>query len=94
MLAIGGENIAGGLAGTALVAYLSSITSKGYSAVQYALLSSLTFLMGTLGRGALGQMIEAQGYYAVFIFVTWLGFIAVALCVVEWMRQGRAQSGS
>lgn len=94
MLAIGGENIAGGLAGTALVAYLSSITSKGYSAVQYALLSSLTFLMGTLGRGALGQMIESQGYYAVFIFVTWLGFIAVALCVVEWMRQGRAQSGS
>lgn len=90
MLAIGGENIAGGLAGTALVAYLSSITSKGYSAVQYALLSSLTFLVGTLGRGALGQMIETQGYYAVFIFTTWLGFVAVALCVLEWVRERRA----
>lgn len=94
MLAIGGENIAGGLAGTALVAYLSSITSKGYSAVQYALLSSLTFLVGTLGRGALGEMIETQGYTAVFIFTTWLGFIAVALCVLEWMRQSRGRSNA
>lgn len=90
MLAIGGENIAGGLAGAALVAYLSSITSKGYSAVQYALLSSLTFLVGTLGRGALGKMIETQGYTAVFYFTTALGGIAVVLCILEWMRQGRS----
>ncbi|MEO8723290.1 MAG: MFS transporter [Sphingobium sp.] len=90
MLAIGGENIAGGMAGTALVAYLSSITSKQYSAVQYALLSSLTFLVGTLGRGALGQMIEEQGYYAVFIFTTELGGVAVLLCLLEWARQRRA----
>ncbi len=89
MVAIGGENLAGGLAGAALVAYLSSITSRGYSAVQYALLSSLTFLVGTLGRGALGKMIETQGYYPVFLFTTLLGFVAVVLCVLEWMRQGR-----
>ncbi|MCB2015119.1 MAG: MFS transporter [Sphingobium sp.] len=93
MVAIGGENIAGGIAGAALVAYLSSITSKRYSAVQYALLSSLTFLIGTLGRGALGKMIETQGYYPVFIFTTLLGFIAVVLCIFEWMRQGRAKAG-
>jgi len=89
MLAIGGENIAGGLAGAALVAYLSSITSRHFSAVQYALLSSLTFLVGTLGRGALGKMIETQGYAAVFLFTTLLGFVAVVLCVLEWIRQGR-----
>lgn len=89
MVAIAGENVAGGIAGAALVAYLSSITSKRYSAVQYALLSSLTFLIGTLGRGALGKMIETQGYYPVFIFTTVLGFIAVVLCVFEWMRQGK-----
>jgi len=89
MVAIGGENIAGGIAGAALVAYLSSITSKGYSAVQYALLSSLTFLVGTLGRGALGKMIETEGYYPVFLFTTALGGVAVVLCVLEWVRQGR-----
>jgi len=89
MVAIGGENIAGGIAGAALVAYLSSITSKGYSAVQYALLSSLTFLVGTLGRGALGKMIETQGYYPVFLFTTALGGVAVVLCLLEWARTGR-----
>ena len=61
--------------------------------MQYALLSSLTFLIGTLGRGALGKMIETQGYYPVFIFTTLLGFIAVVLCIFEWMRQGRAKAG-
>lgn len=94
MLAIGGENIAGGIAGAALVAYLSSITSKRYSAVQYALLSSLTFLVGTLGRGALGQMIEAQGYYPVFILTTLIGFVAVVLCIFEWVRTARAANVS
>lgn len=86
MLAIAGENVAGGIAGAAIVAYLSSITSKGYSAVQYALLSSLTFLVGTLGRGALGKMIETRGYYEVFLLTTAIGFVAVALCLVEWWR--------
>ena len=86
MFAIAGENVAGGIAGAALVAYLSSITSKKYSAVQYALLSSLTFLVGTLGRGALGKMIETRGYYDVFILTTGIGFVAVALCLLEWWR--------
>lgn len=90
MLAITGENLAGGLAGAAFVAYLSAITSQRYSAVQYALLSSLTFLVGTLGRGALGEMIEQQGYYTVFIFTATIGLLAVVLVVFEWIRQSRA----
>ncbi len=89
MLTIGMENIAVGVAGAAFVAYLSSIVAKGYSAVQYALLSSLTLLVGTLGRPALGQMIEEQGYYDVFILTTLIGLFAVVLCLVEWIRQTR-----
>jgi PAT family beta-lactamase induction signal transducer AmpG len=71
------------------VAWLSSIVAKGYSAVQYALLSSLTMLVGTLGRGALGQMIEEQGYYDVFILTTAIGAVAVVLVCVEWWRESR-----
>jgi PAT family beta-lactamase induction signal transducer AmpG len=89
MLAIGGENLAVGIAGAAYVAWLSSIVAKGYSAVQYALLSSLTLLVGTLGRGALGQAIEERGYYNVFLFTTAIGGIAVLLCLAEWYRQSR-----
>ena len=90
MVAIAGENIAGGLAGAAFVAYLSSIVSKRFSAVQYALLSSLTLLVGTLGRGALGRMIEEQGYFTVFLFTTAIGGIAVVLCLIEWWRTSKA----
>lgn len=84
------ENLAIGIAGAAFVAWLSSIVSKEYAAVQYALLSSLTLLIGTLGRGALGNMIENQGYFDVFVLTTFIGFIAVALCLAEWYRQSRA----
>lgn len=88
------ENMATGIAGAAYVAWLSSIVSKKYSAVQYALLSSLTLLVGTLGRGALGEMIEKQGFYDVFVFTTYIGFIAVALCALEWVRQAKYGSGA
>ncbi|BDI61403.1 AmpG family muropeptide MFS transporter [Qipengyuania nanhaisediminis] len=90
MLTIGMENIAVGIAGAAFVAYLSSIVAKGYSAVQYALLSSLTLLVGTLGRPALGQMIEERGYYDVFILTTLIGLFAVVLCIIEWVRIARS----
>jgi len=90
MIAIGAENLAIGIAGAAFVAWLSSIVAKGYSAVQYALLSSLTLLVGTVGRGALGQAIEERGFYDIFLFTTAIGGIAVVLCLAEWWRERRS----
>lgn len=94
LVAISGENIASGMAGAAFIAYLSSITSKEYSAVQYALLSSLTFLVGSLGRGALGEQIEIVGYAPVFVFTAAIGGVAVFLSLLEWWRQSRYGDGS
>ena len=82
LIAISGENIAGGLAGAAFVAYLSSITSREFSAVQYALLSSLTFLIGSLGRAAIGEAIDNIGYAPVFRFTAAIGLIAVAFVIL------------
>ena len=89
MIAIAGENLAGGFASVAVVAYLTSVVNPRFAAVQYALLASLTMLIGTLGRPWLGAMIETQGYYNVFILTFWLGGIAVALSAFEWYRQSR-----
>lgn len=91
MIAISGENIAGGLAGAAFVGYLSAITSKEYSAVQYALLSSLTFLVGSLGRAGIGEAIERIGYAPVFRFTAAIGLVAVAFCIAEWVRTAWAE---
>ena len=86
LIAISGENIAGGLAGAAFVAYLSSITSREFSAVQYALLSSLTFLVGSLGRAWIGERIEQVGYAPVFLLTAAIGLVAVFFVVLEWAR--------
>ena len=94
MVTIGAENFSTGIAGAAYIAWLSSIVAKGHSAVQYALLASLTLLVGTLGRGALGQMIEQRGYYAMFILVTLIGIVAIVLCIFEWIREKRQQQAS
>ncbi len=88
MLAIAGENIASGFAGAAIVAYLSALSNKMFGAVQFAVFSSLALLIGTLGRAALGEMIEKQGYAPVFVFAAWLGAVAVVFCVLEWIRLG------
>jgi len=87
MMAIAFENLAGGFASVAIVAYLTSVVNQRYAAVQYALLGSLTMLLGTLGRSWLGEIIETNGYYSVFILTFWLGMIAVALCVIEAVRR-------
>ncbi|WP_242116305.1 AmpG family muropeptide MFS transporter [Sphingomonas lacusdianchii] len=89
MIAISGENIAGGLAGAAFVAYLSSIASKEHSAVQYALLSSLTLLVGSLGRAGLGEAVERMGYAPVFRFTAALGLVAIVFVLLEWVRWRR-----
>jgi PAT family beta-lactamase induction signal transducer AmpG len=90
LLTIGIENTCSGLAGGAYVAYLSSITSKKHSAVQYALLSSLTLLIGALGRAAFGEGIEAYGYATMFRFAGVIGILGVLFVVLEWARVARA----
>ncbi len=89
LLAISFENIATGIAGAAFVAYLSGIVSKNYTAVQYALLSSLTFLIGSLGRGIAGEAFDQFGYATVFRWTAAAGGVAVVFVLLEWMRVGR-----
>jgi PAT family beta-lactamase induction signal transducer AmpG len=86
LLAICYENIATGIALTAFVAYLSGIISKKYTAVQYALLSSLTFLVGSLGRGVAGESFDKYGYAIVFRWTAAAGLIAVVFVLLEWAR--------
>jgi len=87
--AILGENIAVGFASVAYVAYLSGIVNPKYAAVQYALLGSLTLLIGQLGKPALGALIDSQGFAPAFVIVTVIGIIPVILTLGEWYRQSR-----
>jgi PAT family beta-lactamase induction signal transducer AmpG len=86
LIAICYENVATGIALTAFVAYLSGIISKKFTAVQYALLSSLTFLVGSLGRGVAGESFDKYGYAIVFRWTAAAGLIAVLFVLLEWWR--------
>jgi PAT family beta-lactamase induction signal transducer AmpG len=53
-----GDNFAQAFAGVALVAYMSSLTGLGYTATQYALLSSAYALLGKFLKGFSGVVVE------------------------------------
>lgn len=91
MLAICYENISTGMALTAFVAYVSSIVSKKYAAIQYALLSSLVSLVGTLGRGAVGRAFDQYGYAPVFRWTAATAIVAVVFVTLEWVRTSRIE---
>lgn len=91
LLAISYENISTGLALTAWMAYVSSIVSKEFAAVQYALLGSLVSLVGTLGRGITGEAIDTYGYANVFVWTAATASLSVLFVLFEWARVARAQ---
>jgi PAT family beta-lactamase induction signal transducer AmpG len=62
--AIGLDNVAGGFAGTCLIAYMSSLTSAGFTATQYALFSSLYAIPGRLVASQSGRIVEGAARLA------------------------------
>lgn len=56
--AIGIENIAAGFAGTALLAYMSSLTNRSFTATQYALFSSFYAMPGKVLGGLSGILVD------------------------------------
>jgi len=57
-LVMAGDNFGIGFAGVALVAYMSSLTNIGYTATQYALLSSTYAWLGKILKGFSGAEVE------------------------------------
>jgi PAT family beta-lactamase induction signal transducer AmpG len=79
---VAADNLAAGFASAAFVAFLSSLTHVSFTAVQYAIFSSLmTLLPKTLG-GYSGAMVDALGYPWFFVLTTLMGLPVLAL--VAW----------
>ena len=73
MFAIAADNLSGGIAAAAFVAYLSSLTSARFTATQYALFSSLMLLLPKLIAGYSGVAVDAVGYPVFFVGTAVLG---------------------
>ncbi|MGR8980159.1 MAG: AmpG family muropeptide MFS transporter [Gammaproteobacteria bacterium] len=86
---ISADNLSGGLATSVLIAYLSGLTSKAYTATQYALFSSLMTLPAQFLGGFSGVIVDNYGYYIFFIYASVVGFPAIGLVSLLMHRQQR-----
>ncbi len=79
---ISADNISGGIAATAFIAYLSSLTNRSYTATQYALFSSLMTLPGKFISGFGGTVVDGFGFDVFFVVAAVLGLPAILLVQV------------
>lgn len=79
---VSADNLAGGIASAAFIAYLSSLTNVRYSATQYALFSSLMLLLPKFLAGYSGRYVDAFGYSSFFIATALLG---VPVLLLIWL---------
>ncbi|MCY1276980.1 AmpG-like permease [compost metagenome] len=78
------DNFSGGLAASAFVAYLSSLTNLKFSATQYAMLSSTMLLLPRFVGGYSGTMVESMGYERFFLLTAILGIPTLLLILWLW----------
>jgi PAT family beta-lactamase induction signal transducer AmpG len=89
LLTVSADNLAGGLAGSVFIAYLSSLTNTAYTATQYALFSSLFTLAGKFLGGFSGIIVDATSYVHFFIITGLLGIPAILLVLFLMSRETR-----
>ncbi|KGH17752.1 AmpG family muropeptide MFS transporter [Comamonas thiooxydans] len=76
---VSADNLAGGIASAAFIAYLSGLTNVQYSATQYALFSSMMLLAPKWLAGFSGAFVDAYGYEAFFHTTALMGFPVLLL---------------
>ncbi|MDH4482342.1 MAG: MFS transporter [Rhodoferax sp.] len=86
---VSADNLAGGIASSAFIAYLSSLTNVQYSATQYALLSSMMLLLPKLVAGFSGKYVDAFGYNDFFTATALLGLPVLILVALAARAQAR-----
>jgi len=93
------DAVAIGYSGVALVAYMSTLTSLGYTATQYALLTSALAFTGKFLKGFSGAIVQAlqqgrgelEAYALFYLLAAALGAPAIALCLVLANAQARGR---
>ncbi|WP_345777516.1 MFS transporter [Luteibacter sp. dw_328] len=83
---LSGDNFAQGFAGPVLVAFMSGLVNRSFTATQYALLSSLANLPGKLIGGMSGFLVKDSGYPALFVISTVSIVPTLLVLALLWRR--------
>jgi PAT family beta-lactamase induction signal transducer AmpG len=86
-IVISADNLGGGFATAAFIAWLSSLTNSAYTATQYALFSSLMTFPAKFIGGFSGIVVDHAGYASFFLYAGLLGVPAILLALVLIYRQ-------
>ena len=78
-LVISVDNLSAGLASAAFVAFLSSLTNIRFTAMQYAIFSSLMTLFPKILGGYSGAIVDSLGYASFFMLTALLGLPVLVL---------------
>ncbi|MBZ4040667.1 AmpG family muropeptide MFS transporter [Novilysobacter selenitireducens] len=84
--AISADNLFQGFAGVVLVAFMSSLTDRNFTATQYALLVSLANLPGKFVGGVSGFIVEATSYVTFFVLSALTVVPTLLLLAWLWRR--------
>ena len=79
---ISADNLTAGLASAAFIAFLSSLTNVRFTAVQYAVFSSLMTLIPKMIGGYSGTIVDALGYIEFFVIAAAMG---LPVLVLVWL---------
>ncbi len=80
-IVIAADNLSAGLASAAFIAFLSSLTNISFTAMQYAIFSSLMTLFPKVLGGYSGSMVETLGYEQFFLMTALMGIPVLVLIV-------------
>jgi MFS transporter, PAT family, beta-lactamase induction signal transducer AmpG len=86
---ISADNLSGGFANAAFIAYLSGMTNRAYTATQYALFSSLMTLPGKFFSGFSGVIVDAYDYHSFFLYAACMGIPAILLAITVARHNGQ-----
>lgn len=89
--AILADNLFQGFAGVVLIAFMSALTDRNFTATQFALLVSLANLPGKFAGGISGYVVEATSYSAFFTMSALTVVPTLLLLAWLWPRIGDRQ---
>ena len=88
-VAVGIESFAYAFASIVLITYMSTLTSDAHAASQYALMTSLVALPGSLLAGFSGFAVKHLGFEWFFVGTSLIGLPVALLCAWVWWKQSR-----
>lgn len=87
MFTISLENLSSGMATTVIIAFMSVLCNRGYTATQYALLSSLPGFARDVFASTSGRILEMTSWPIFFTISALLTLPAVGLCIFLYKKR-------